>query len=419
MQNSSIREPKVSILDSIGEGNKILEKHIATFFVASFLAVGTIVVVWQFRRRMGIDGGTMAFLVMTLFGPFHAGLCYMGLKAMRKESPRVWDMFRGFQRCWGVFAIWLVFPVGLTVIGASSGVALLFVPILWAMGMLAIPLFIDRELSVAAAMSTAFETVLTWKNWWRFWLYGMAFFCLSYIGLAACAIGVCYTLPLSVCAQMVAYSQIIGPDEIAALSKDQQLPFQITQLQDRILGRKSRPRRGANAELFQITQLRDGILEAINSANKGVKPLLESSTEQIGSVVSKAADLVNRLDQIEEYLRATSGRSLRREKGEIKAKIEATSNADVVLQYQEVLKALNERLANHKHMKDLAAKIRAQLTTIRISLDNTLAKVIQIKTADVNSASLERDGFSRDLESLRDEMDVLLDSLNEMERSSR
>ena len=83
------------------------------------------------------------------------------------------------------------------------------------------------------------------------------------------------------------------------------------------------------------------------------------------------------------------------------------------------MKALNERLANHKHMKDLAAKIRAQLTTIRISLDNTLAKVIQIKTADVNSASLERDGFSRDLESLRDEMDVLLDSLNEMERSSR
>ena len=154
-------------------------------------------------------------------------------------------------------------------------------------------------------------------------------------------------------------------------------------------------------------------------ANEGVKPLLDSSIEQIGSVVSKAEDLVNRLDQIEEYRRATSGRSLRREKGELKAKIEATSNADVVLQYQEALKALNERLANHKHMKDLAAKIRAQLTTIRISLDNTLAKVIQIKTADVNSASLERDGFSRDLESLRDEMDVLLDSLNEMERSSR
>ena len=197
MQNSSIREPKVSILDSIGEGNKILEKHIATFFVASFLAVGTIVVVWQFRRRMGIDGGTMAFLVMTLFGPFHAGLCYMGLKAMRKESPRVWDMFRGFQRCWGVFAIWLVFPVGLTVIGASSGVALLFVPLLWAMGMLAIPLFMDRQLSAAAAVSTAFETVLTWKNWWRFWLFGMALFCLSYIGIAAFVVGVCYTLPLS------------------------------------------------------------------------------------------------------------------------------------------------------------------------------------------------------------------------------
>ena len=71
----------------------------------------------------------------------------------------------------------------------------------------------------------------------------------------------------------------------------------------------------------------------------------------------------------------------------------------------------------------LAAKIRAQLTTIRISLDNALAKIIRIKTTDVSNASFESDGVSRELQNLRLEMDVLLDSLNEMEddlpRSSR
>jgi hypothetical protein len=63
----------------------------------------------------------------------------------------------------------------------------------------------------------------------------------------------------------------------------------------------------------------------------------------------------------------------------------------------------------------LAAKIRAQLTTIRISLDNALAKIVRIKTTEVGNASFEGDGVSKELQNLRLEMDVLLDSLNEME----
>lgn len=392
MQNSSKREPTVAIVEWISAGRKIHRKHNPPFFTASLLAVGTIgVCLWLLQ-------GASEILVITLFGPFHAGLCYMGLKAMRGQSPRIRDMFIGFKRYWEISLIWLVFPVGVAMISASGGGALLFVPLLWAMGMLVIPLFIDRELSVKTAISAAFDTVFTRKNWWRFWLFGMGLFCLSYIGIAVCVIGVCYTLPFSICAQMIAYNEIFRDNEkvfeTVAPSGNQRL-------------------------LSQIIQHRNKILTAIDSANEGTKSLLESSIEQIGGVVSKAVDLVSRLDQIEEYLKAASEQSLRREKDEIDAKIAATSNSSVVIQYQEVLKALNERLANHKQMKDLAAKIRAQLTTIRISLDNTLAKIIQIKTVDVNIASLERDGFSRDLQSLRDEMEVLLESLNEMERSSR
>ena len=398
MRNSKRNVPKVAILDWIREGEKIHDKHFWTFAFASLLAVGSIVFLWQIRRVLRIEGGITVFLLMTLFGAFYAGLVYMGLKSMRGKTPRVHDVFRGFERCWGVFLIWLIFPISIALIGGSGGVAILFVPFLWAIGMLALPLYIDQNLSVSDAMSTAFETVFTSKNWWRFWLFGMVMFGGAFIGLALCVIGVCYTLPISVCAQMIAYSEIFKSvgivRESAQTSPNQRL-------------------------ISQIRELRDRILEAIDSANKGVKPLLESSIDQIGGVVSKATDLVTRLDQIDDYLETSSEEGLRREMEEIRGKMTTTSNEGVVLQYEEVLKALRDRLANHKRLTDLAAKIRAQLTTIRISLDNTLARIIQIKTSDVSSASLERDGFTKDLENLRLEMDVLLDSLDEMERSSQ
>ena len=211
---------------------------------------------------------------------------------------------------------------------------------------------------------------------------------------------------------MIAYREIFKPEEV-------------------LLGDVAKPGNQYSSMLkaqyirliSQIRELRDRIFEAIDSANEGVKPLLESSIEYIGGVVSKAADLIDRLQQIEEYLHTSSAQNLYREKDEIEGRLTTANNAGVALQYEEALKALKERLANHEHLINLAAKIRAQLTTIRISLDNALAKIVRIKTTEVGNASIESDGVSKELQNLRLEMDVLLDSLNEMEdglpRSSR
>ena len=78
----------------------------------------------------------------------------------------------------------------------------------------------------------------------------------------------------------------------------------------------------------------------IDSANEGVKPLLESSIEHIGGVVSKGAHLINRLQQIEEYLQTSSVQNLYREKDEIEGKLTTANNAGVALQYEEALKVL-------------------------------------------------------------------------------
>ena len=439
MGNSPKNQPTVAIEKWLTEGRKIHKQYRFTFFFASFLGaticiplsiifvnfVGASLQVIgpdAFVRSGMFDGPGHPWifapvamicipLLMILFGPLYAGLCYMGLKSMRGRKPRIRDIFRGFERFWGTLFLWLIFPTGVLIL-VSTGVGVFIVPLLWAVAMLAFPLLIDQKLSTFAAMSTAFQTVLTWKNWWRFWLFGLVLALLACIGIVALGVGIFITLPLAICAQVIAYREIFKPEEV-------------------LLGDVAKPGKQYSSMLkaqyirliSQIRELRDRIFEAIDSANEGVKPPLESLIEYIGGVVSKAADLIDRLQQIEEYLQTSSAQNLYREKDEIEGRLTTANNAGVALQYEEALKALKERLANHEHLINLAAKIRAQLTTIRISLDNALAKIVRIKTTEVGNASFESDGVSKELQNLRLEMDVLLDSLNEMEdglpRSSR
>ena len=432
MGNSSKSQPTVDIEKWLSEGRKIHKRHRFTFFFASFIGtmictplsiffVGFVGALFPLRFNVVGSGGYSAAidgwypwmfvpaailslpLVMVLFGPLYAGICYMGLKSMRGEKPRIRDIFKGFNRFWETCFLWLIFPAGIFIL-VSTGVGVFLVPLLWAMAMLAFPLLIDQQLGVFAAMSAAFRTVLTWKNWWRFWLYGLVLTFLGCIGIVVFGIGIFVTLPLAVCAQMIAYRQIFKPQEVLlneATKPGDPYPSMLKAQYIQLIS--------------QIRELRDRIFEAIDSANEGVKPLLESSIEHIGGVGSKAADLINRLQQIEEYLQTSSVQNLHRERDEIEGKLSTANNAAVALQYEEALKVLKERLTNHGHLTNLAAQIRAQLTTIRISLDNALAKIIRIKTTEVGNASFESDGVSRELQSLRLEMDALLDSLNEME----
>lgn len=431
MGNSSKNQPTVAIEKWLSEGRKIHKRHRFTFFFASF--IGTIIftpisivlvgivgsLLWEYRYHGYVSSDVFIGahdswilapaaiislpLSFVLLGPLYAGLCFMGLKSMRGEKPHIRDIFKGFNRFWGTCFLWLIFPTGILIL-VSTGVGVLLVPFLWASAMLAFPLLIDQQLGVIAAMSEAFRTVLTWKNWWRFWLYGLVLTFLGSIGIVVFGIGIFVTLPLAICAQMIAYREIFKPQEVLLKETTKPGDPYPSML------------KAQNIQLIsQIREFRDRIFEAINSANEGVKPLLESSIEHIGGVVSKAAELINRLQQIEDYLQTSSVQTLSREREEIEGKLSAANNAAVALQYEEALKVLRDRLANHEHLTNFAAQIRAQLTTIRISLDNALAKIVRIKTTEVGNASFESDGVSRELQSLRVEMDALLDSLNEME----
>ena len=379
-------QPIVTIEQWFTEGWKLYKRHPFTFFFASLL------------------GALICFPPAFLFfaGPLYAGLYYMALKAMRGEKPRVRDIFKGFHRYWGALFLWWLSLIAFIVLG-STAIGILVVPLLWAISMLALPLLIDERKDLGSAFGAAFKAVFTWKNCARFWLYGLVVPLVSCLGILGFFFGLFITVPLAVCVQVIAYRDIFKPEEAfqqEVLEPWQEYPFK---LKPKYIGPISR-----------IRELRDQIFEQIYSADDSVKTLLEGSIEHIDNVFTKAAHLSHRLQQIDDYLETTTMEALYIEKTEITRKLAESPNAAVYAQYEEALQTLEERIESHGRLEELGKQIDARLTTIRVSLGNTHAKIIRIRTTEISNARLESDDVSRALRDLQIEMDALLKSLDEM-----
>ena len=375
----------VAIEQWFTEGWRLYKRHPVTFFFASLL--GAVICI------------PPAFLFFA--APFYAGLYYMALKAMRGEKPRIRDIFKGFRRYWGALFLWWLSLIALIVLGPTT--VGLVVPLLWAISMLAFPLLIDERKGVGAALGAAFKVVFTWKNCARFWLYGLIVPLVSCFGVLGFFFGLFITVPLAVCVQVIAYRDMFKPEEAfqqEVLEPWQEYPFK---LKAKYIGPISR-----------IRELRNQIFEQIHSADESVKSLLEGSIEHIDNVCAKAAHLSHRLQQIDAYLETTSMQTLHIEKTEITRKLAESPNAAVYAQYEEALQTLEERIENHGRLEELREQINARLMTIRVSLDNTHAKIIRIRTTEMSNAQLESDDVSRALRDLQIEMDALLKSLDEM-----
>ena len=375
----------VTIEQWFTEGWRLYKRHPVTFFFASLL--GAVICI------------PPAFLFFA--APFYAGLYYMALKAMRGEKPRVRDIFKGFHRYWGALFLWWLSLIALIVLGPTT--VGLVVPLLWAISMLAFPLLIDERKGVGSAFGTAFTVVLTWKNCARFWLYGLIVPLVSCLGVLGFGFGLFITVPLAVCVQVIAYRDMFKPEEAfqqEVLEPWQKYPFK---LKTKYLGPISR-----------IRECRDQIFEQIHSADDSVKPLLEGSIEHIDNVCAKAAHLSHRLQQVDDYLETTTMQTLHTEKTEITRKLAESPSAAVYAQYEDALRTLEERIENHGRLEELREQINARLMTIRVSLDNTHAKIIRIRTTEISNAQLESDDVSRALRDLQIEMDALLKSLDEM-----
>ena len=410
-------QPIVMIEQWFTEGWRLYKRHPVTFFFASllgtliclppaYLFIGLLldVVGWHPFFFPGLLGALICTPPAFLFfaAPFYAGLHYMALKSMRGEKPRIRDIFKGFRRYWGALFLWWLSLIAFIVL-CTTAIGILVVPLLWAISMLALPLLIDERKDLGSAFGAAAKAVFTWRNCAGFWLYGLIVPLVSILGILGFFFGLFITVPLAVCVQVIAYRDIFKPQEAFQQEVSepwQEYPFQ---LKAKYIGPISR-----------IRELRNKIFEQVHSADNSVKTLLEGSIEHIDNVFTKAAHLSHRLQQIDDYLETTSMQTLHIEKTEITRKLAESPNAAVYAQYEEALHTLEERIENHGKLEELREQINARLMTIRVSLDNTHAKIIRIRTTEISNAQLESDDVSKALRDLQIEMDALLKSLDEM-----
>lgn len=319
----------------------------------------------------------------------YAIVSYCAVNSHHRERPRIRDVFGMIPRYSGAVLLWLLLIACIELSIVLTDVWT--IPIIWAIAMLAFPPSMEAHKAVRFARRSPLKTVFAWQNWARFWLVGLIIPLVCYRGVPMLLFGLVVAVPIAICIRVIVYGDTLN------LRSAFQTQY--------------------SGHIFRIGQQCDQIVEQIRSANNDVKPLLEGSVQYLDSMYEKAVDLSQRLQQIEQYLQTTNKKTLQSEKARLTKQLSKAPNRAVSAQYAEALRMLEQQDENHGRLEVLRKEISARLTTIRLALDNTHAKIIRIKTTGLTNARLESDSVSETLQNLQIETDVLLESIDEMGRN--
>jgi hypothetical protein len=149
---------------------------------------------------------TTSLMSVLVTGPLMGGLCFYLLKKIRGERVRTETAFAGFSRSLlQLFLASFVTEV-LTLIGLVCFVLPgIYLFVAW---LFALPLVIDKRLEFWPAMRLSRKAIH--KHWWRFFIFIVVLAALNFAGLAACVIGLFFSIPVSFAALMYAYEEIIN-----------------------------------------------------------------------------------------------------------------------------------------------------------------------------------------------------------------
>ncbi len=148
--------------------------------------------------------GLVSLATFVLLGP---GAIKAGIKSVRGQTPEINDLFSGTGFAVGALVIVLAVYVGL--IACCIGVfatATLFA--------LALPLLVDKNLSIGDALKTSFEA--TKQNLWFYLVYFFVLSIVAAIGAVAFVVGLLATWPIGMLGLCVAYERTFNAPAVAA-----------------------------------------------------------------------------------------------------------------------------------------------------------------------------------------------------------
>ena len=188
--------------------------------------------------RIPVVGLVFSLADIILTGPLMGGVYYFLLKLIRRQPADVGDVFAGFRLAFGQLLLTYLAMVILISLAALPGLVIMGVPIygmvehhavepgpalIAVVGFIvavipaiylsvgwifSLPLVIDRQMEFWPAMSASRQMV--GKHWWL--VFGLVVVCglIKVAGVAACCVGLFFTLPIAFGAMMYAYESIFS-----------------------------------------------------------------------------------------------------------------------------------------------------------------------------------------------------------------
>jgi uncharacterized membrane protein len=179
---------------------------------------------------------SLANIILT--GPLMGGVYYFLLKNIRRQPVEIGDVFAGFRLAFGQLLLGYLVMVILILLSALPGIAIAAFPIyimvqhhgaeagpvllallgfivamvpaiyLGTAWMFSLALIVDKQMDFWPAMSASRRVV--GKHWWL--VFGLAVVCglIKSAGVAACCVGLFFTLPIAFGATMYAYESIFS-----------------------------------------------------------------------------------------------------------------------------------------------------------------------------------------------------------------
>jgi len=235
-------------------------------FIAIKLAVSSVInfaLVTALTKIFTSTAATVAlgFLIIALnapvIGPLMGGIYIIYLKLLRGQTTNLGEIFSGFQKCWAplfLATLLIEMAAGLCMAPASYVIAERTNPIVHQLQALqtqgqntnpneafkllsqmgsayvsalpillvclipltylttcwqfTLPLIIDKQLSLGAAMKTSWQQVN--RHWWHVFGLTMLAYLIVFLGVLGCGVGILFTIPIGIAIVMYGYETIFS-----------------------------------------------------------------------------------------------------------------------------------------------------------------------------------------------------------------
>ncbi len=162
------------------------------------------------------------------------------------------------------------------------------------------------------------------------------------------------------------------------------------------------------AILDRIAESERRLVEQVNEASPSLRPLLNTSLEQVRSAAKLGHELARKIEDIDSSLARTDVAHARAEAARRREWAKKATDAAGRQEFLEAAAALDESAEHAESLRALRQKTFAQLDHLAVSLENALVRSVRIRVAshDDEGARAISEALRADVENLRETLAV-------------